>query len=247
MDDRLSIGLDLGGTQVRAALVRSGQVLRRLATPTDVTGGPDAVLGQFRQLVASICDGDEFAQVAAVGLAAPGPLDTVSGVVDLIPTLPRWEQFPIRERLRAEFDRPIVVENDAIAAVFGEWQHGAGVGLDHLVYVTVSTGIGGGVVVDGRLMHGHRGMAAHVGHFQVTPNGPLCSCGAHGCFEATASGTALVNRARAKADENPTGFLGHKAAERPVDGQDVAEGARAGDLDCVALLNEEADLSLIHI
>lgn len=241
VDDRPAIGLDLGGTQVRAALVRSGQVLRRVAAPTDVTGGPEAVLSQFRELVASICNADEFEDVAAVGLAAPGPLDTVSGVVEAIPTLPRWEQFPIRDRLRAEFDRPVVVENDAVAAAFGEWQHGAGVGLDHLVYVTVSTGIGGGVVVDGRLIHGRRGMAAHVGHFRIVPDGPRCSCGTLGCFEATASGTALDTRARARAKDNPTGFLGSRAAEKSADGHDVVEGARAGDPDCVALLNEEAD------
>nr|WP_064248173.1 ROK family protein [Rhizobium leguminosarum]OAP93760.1 hypothetical protein A4U53_23650 [Rhizobium leguminosarum] len=238
----LSIGFDLGGTQVRAALVDSGKVVSRAAAKTDVAGGPEGVMVQFRQLASEICGGSQLSNVQAVGISAPGPLDTETGVVDHIPTLPGWEQFPLRSRLSEAFGRLAIVENDGIAAAFGEWKHGAGQGLDHLVYVTVSTGIGGGVVVDGSLMHGHRGMGAHVGHFRMAPDGPVCSCGALGCFEAFAAGTALGKRAKKIAAENPRGYLGKLAATAPVETRHAVEGARGGDAECIALIEEEADL-----
>lgn len=214
-----ALGFDLGGTQVRAALVEGGQVLRRAALRTDVTGGPEAVMEQFLRLGESVAD---KAAPVAVGIAAPGPLDTVTGVVDHIPTLPGWESFALRDRLAHAFGLPAVVENDGIAAAQGEWRHGAGRGLAHLVYVTVSTGVGGGVVVDGRLLHGRRGMAGHVGHMRVAEDGPVCSCGRVGCFEALASGTAFGRRADG--------------------GAEAVARARQGDPAALSLLAEEARL-----
>ena len=252
MPGPFAIGFDLGGTQVRAALVRDGKVLARAAVATDLSG-PSAVMRQFLTLAGQVRGDVSPADISAIGVCAPGPLDTESGVVDHIPTLPGWDQFPIRQALSDLFDRPVVVENDGIAAAFGEWTHGAGRGFRHLVYATVSTGVGGGVVVDGRLMHGRRGMGAHIGHFQIAPNGPVCACGAAGCFEAVASGTALGRRARSVADASPDGFLGRRAARGEVTSMDVVEGARAGDRQCTLLMAEEADYlgagftGLIHI
>lgn len=252
MKDDFTIGLDLGGTQVRAALVRAGKVLARAAVRTDVSG-PDAVMRQFGALVAEVSQAAGDAPIRAVGMCAPGPLDTESGIIDHIPTLPGWEQFPLRDRLSAIFGLPAIVENDGIAAAFGEWQHGAARGLDHLVYVTVSTGIGGGVVVDGRLMHGARGMGGHVGHFTLVAEGPVCSCGRVGCFEAVAAGTAFGKRARAAAAANPDSYLGGIAEREKVEGRHAVEGARSGDAACLALVAEEADLlgsgfaSLLHL
>ena len=121
-----SLGFDLGGTQVRAALVLEGQIVRRAAMATDVAGGPLAVMAQFRALAGQVV-GSEVVQ--AVGLAAPGPLDTEAGIALEIPTLPWWDGFALRERLAATFGLPAVLENDGIAAAYGEWQHGAGRGL----------------------------------------------------------------------------------------------------------------------
>lgn len=233
-----ALGFDLGGTQVRAALVQDGAVVRREALWTDVSGGPDAVMCQFMDLASKVM-GDVVP--AAVGIAAPGPLDTVSGVVDHIPTLPGWDGFPLRDRVREAFGLPVVVENDGIAAAQGEWQHGAGRGLRHLVYVTVSTGVGGGVVMDGRLLHGRRGMGAHVGHFRMAQDGPTCSCGRSGCFEAFVAGTALGRRTRAQAKAEKSGHLG-QIKGREVESRDAVEGARQGDMGCLDLLAEEARL-----
>ena len=233
----VSLGFDLGGTQVRAALVRDGQIVRRAAMATDVAGGPLAVMAQFGAL-ADLVVGSEVVQ--AVGLAAPGPLDTEAGMALRIPTLPGWDGFAVRDRLAGAFGVPAVLENDGIAAAYGEWQHGAGRGLRHLVYVTVSTGIGGGVVVDGHLLHGRRGMAGHIGHMRVAEAGPVCSCGRVGCFEALAAGRALARRGQAVADGDPAGFLGQIAVGARVDAKHVAEGARLGEAACLALLREEA-------
>jgi glucokinase len=238
--DELAIGIDLGGTQVRAALVEGGRVLRRAAEATDVKGGPGAVVRQFKRLLAEICGADDLAKLAGVGIAAPGPLDSETGTILHIPTLPDWESFALGDTLKAEFGLPVVVENDGIAAAYGEWQYGAGRGLRHLVYVTVSTGIGGGVVVDGRLMHGWRGMGGHVGHFRMAPEGPVCACGATACFEAFASGTALGRRARRLAQDNPSSMLGQMAATGAVDARHLIDGARQGDPLCLKLLQDEA-------
>ena len=240
MSERLAIGIDLGGTQVRAALVRAGDVLVRVAQKTDVAGGPKGVLTQFRQMIAEVSGSAPSAALASVGVSAPGPLDTEAGTVLQIPTLPGWENFPLREVLAAELGVPVTVENDGIAAAYGEWKFGAGRGLRNLVFATVSTGIGGGVVIDGRLMHGRRGMAAHVGHFRLAQEGPRCACGAVACFEALAAGTALTLRAREAAAGN-RGYLAKIAAGRAVEAQDVVAGARAGDEVCLGLMAQEAE------
>jgi glucokinase len=247
------IGIDLGGTQVRAALVEGAHVLRRAKTKTHADGGPTAILKQFEQLISEICGPDDWKRLAGVGVSAPGPLDSKTGTILGIPTLPSWEDFALRDVLASNLRLPVVVENDGIAAAYGEWQYGAGISLDNLVYVTVSTGIGGGVVVDGRLMHGRRGMAGHVGHFKMSPDGPRCSCGAMGCFEAFASGTALGKRARETAHHYPASLLGRLSATESIEAHHVAEGARQDDPICLALLCEEANYlgvgftGLIHL
>lgn len=249
MSSRLAIGIDLGGTQVRAALVEDGRLLKRAAMPTDVAGGPQAVMQQFFELITQVCPREQWQNVAAVGVCAPGPLDSESGVVLHIPTLPGWDDFPLRETLRQELQRPVFLENDGIAAAYGEWKFGAGRGLQHMVYVTVSTGIGGGVVVDDRLMHGRRGMAAHVGHFRMSLTGARCSCGAVGCFEALASGSALGERGRANSKDS----VWLRQVQGTVGTRNIVEGARAGDEICQNLIAEQANLlgigftSLLHL
>ena len=160
MSSRLAIGIDLGGTQARVALVGDGKVLRRAAERTDVAGGPAAVLAQFERMIGEVCSKQEKTRLSGAGVSAPGPLDSETGTVLHIPTLPGWEDFPLRDVLGQKLGLPVIVENDGIAAVYGEWKFGAGRGLRHVVFVTVSTGVGGGALVDGRLLHGRRGMAA---------------------------------------------------------------------------------------
>jgi len=232
----LALGIDLGGTELRAGLfTREGALVARRQVATDARGGPDAVVGQMAALVASL---RTDATIVGIGVASPGPLDGDRGVVIFAPTLDGWHDVPLPAMLTERTGLPARLENDANAAALGEWRAGAGVGLRHMVYVTVSTGIGGGVIADGRLLRGRHGMAAELGHMAVTADPIPCVCGGHGCFEALASGSALGVAGRAK------GF---------ATARHVTEAARGGDTLALDLLRREAALlgrgfaSLLHL
>ena len=240
MQKPLAIGIDLGGTQLRVALVdRNGGIVSRASVATDVAGGPQRVIEQIRLLCGEIDVGGRRAEIAGVGVSTPGPLDSEAGTIIAISTLPGWEEFPIVAKLAGEFGLPVVLENDGIAAANGEWMFGAARDLQHFVYVTVSTGIGGGVVVDGRLLRGRRGMAGHVGHMIIAPEGPRCSCGALGCCEALASGSALARSGREAVSAQPSSLLAQPPADA-ITARDIVAAARQGDSFALTLLEREA-------
>ncbi|MDQ0456333.1 ROK family protein [Rhizobium paknamense] len=251
--ERIAVGIDLGGTRVRAALIsEAGRMLARAEEPTAATAGPERVLAQIRHLVDGLTSSLGPIPLMGIGVSAPGPIDTVSGIARDIPTLLGFSDFPLKSELQKRFDFPVTLENDGIAAAIGEWQFGAGKGRQHLVYVTVSTGIGGGVIADGRVLRGRKGMAGHVGHMSVMPDGALCPCGNRGCFEAYGSGTAFTQRARERAFscEEMT-LLGTGGST--IDSRSVFAAARAGDGLANSLIDEEAQIlgrgfvSLIHM
>ncbi|MDQ0474548.1 ROK family protein [Labrys wisconsinensis] len=235
---RLAIGLDLGGTQVRAALVdEGGYIQARAAVATAAAAGPEIVIDQLHWVAEAVSTGVPAADLAGIGVAAPGPLDTGTGTALGLPTLAGFVDLPLARLLAERFDRPVRLENDGIAAALGEWRFGAGRGHANLVYVTVSTGIGGGVVSDGRLLRGRRGMAGHVGHMTIMRDGAPCSCGHRGCWEAYGAGPAFARRAREQAARTPGTQLAG-----PIDARAVFEAAAAGDALAAALVAEEADI-----
>jgi glucokinase len=247
---QIAIGIDLGGTQVRAALVdERGSLVARREELTDANGGPDRILSQIRTLSDELLATVKPSDVVGIGVSAPGPIDTVSGIATSIPTLSGFVDFPLRAELQKRFPFPVSLEHDGIAAAIGEWTFGAGKGVDNLIYITVSTGIGGGVIADGRVLRGRKGMAAHIGHMSVAPDGELCPCGNRGCFEAYGSGTAFMRRARAAECSDTT--LGRPGED--IHSRDVFAAARAGDALANRLIDEEAEIlgrgftSLIHI
>ena len=181
------IAVDIGGTQVRVALFKDDRLQQRAALPTDVTGGPSGVMDQIDALIEQVVAKDDRKTITGIGLSLAGPIDTESAVVTRIPTLPGWDGLPVAQALSERTGFPARVENDGIAATLGEWRYGAGRGVSNIVYLTVSTGIGGGAVVDGRLLHGRKGIAGHLGHMRMAQEGPTCPCGTVGCFEALAS------------------------------------------------------------
>ena len=245
-------GVDLGGTKIAAGLLRwtpgrqgvGGPALpaeplalvARTRRPTPAREGPAAVLAAMAEAVRELCAqaGVEPSALAAAGVGAPGPLDAARGVVVRAPNL-GWHEVDVVGPLRAALGCPVFLENDANAAALGEWWAGAGRGARHFVYVTVSTGIGGGIVLDGRLYTGAHGAAGEVGHMVVAPGqGPVCGCGQRGCLEALASGTAIARRAQEALRAAPAGqgqMLLELAGQRPdgVDARVVAEAARRGD------------------
>jgi glucokinase len=222
----LAIGIDLGGTELRAAVVSAeGEVLAHVRTETAALDGPAAVIEQMADLVGQIAAGHD---IRGVGIGSPGPLDAEAGVVIHASTLRGWDDVPLAALASARFGMPVRLDNDANVAALAEWRFGAGRGLRHMVYVTVSTGIGGGVILDGKLMHGRGSMAGEIGHMTITEAPVLCTCGAFGCWEALAAGPALGQRATA------SGGWG------TVTARDVARLADAGDATARQLLAEEA-------
>ncbi|ADI14596.1 ROK family protein [Truepera radiovictrix] len=187
-----TLGLDLGGTKIAAAVVSRGEILSRTQLPTPRTGY-EAVLGALetaaRELLA------EHPEVERVGLGSPGPLDIAAGRVIFAPNIPGMEQAPVARDLSARLGLPVVLENDANAAGYAEHLYGAAQALESSIYVTISTGIGGGVFVGERVIRGVHGVAGEVGHMTLLPGGPLCGCGQHGCWEALAAGRAVARDA----------------------------------------------------
>ncbi len=236
-----ALAFDLGGTELRAAMVsRAGDVLSFLAVPTRAADGPRAVIGQMQALANEIEGQTPYIKPIGVGIGAPGPLDPVSGIVIAPPTLAGWHDVPLAEILREHFGMPVWLENDANAAALGEWRYGAGRGAASMVFATVSTGIGGGVIADGRILHGRRGLAAEIGHMTITNEGERCFCGAIGCFEAVASGTALGRRATAGTRPFDGSMMRAMSADGDVTGRHVVDAARRGDAQALDMLAIEA-------
>jgi glucokinase len=234
---RAALAVDLGGTALRVALVgEAGTLLARDAEPTLARDGPEAVIGQIVRLLRRMESRAEGCTIVGVGVGAPGPLDPGRGVVLRAPTLDGWSDVPLASILGTRLGRPVRLENDANAAALGEWMFGAGQGTRHIVFVTVSTGIGGGVIVDGRLLHGWRGMAAEIGHMAVSERDIPCPCGSTGCWEALASGTALARFANAAAMAAATGL----PRDGSISARDVVAAAAAGDPLASRLLDQEA-------
>lgn len=232
------LAIDLGGTELRGALVgEDGGFLATATTPTLAACGPDAVIAQIVEMAERLRVG---ASVARLGIAAPGPLDPGSGIVLAAPTLAFWRDVPLAVRLAETLHLKVVLENDANAACLGEWRFGAGRGRSSMVFATISTGIGGGVVVDGRLLHGFRGLAGEIGHMSVTQEGVACVCGGSGCWEAVASGSALSRAAAACVRSGASPLLARLAGGDEATGRHVEAAARQGDAACLSLLDAQA-------
>jgi glucokinase len=191
------IAVDLGGTNIRAALFspENPVILSRVSVPTEAHLGVEVVLDRIYRTILKVMPEDRTL-VCGVGIGAPGPVDPHRGLLIQGPNLPGWINIPIRDRLEERLKIPVRLGNDANLAALGEWQFGAGQGTNDLIYITISTGIGGGIICDGRLLVGVHGLAGEPGHITIVPDGPVCGCGGRGHLEAVASGPAIARRAR---------------------------------------------------
>ena len=232
--------IDLGGTKILSLVVDMlGEVHGVDERPTEAHRGPDAVLRRMvESLNAALREAGRGLTLEAVGVAAPGPIDFEQGIVVEAPNLPGWSNVPVAELVADMTGCPTVLENDANAAAWGEFTLGAGRGSRHLVYLTVSTGIGGGLVLDGRLYHGANGGAGEIGHIPLVDDGPPCGCGAHGHLEALASGTAIARRAGEVLARGGAPLLAGLAAGKPPSARLVAQAAAQGDADARAIMEE---------
>lgn len=189
------IAVDFGGTHLRAALVdESGQVVKHIKRRTQADQGPERVFTNLAGAIIDIAGRISGETLLGVGVAAPGPVDQVTGTIYSPPNLPGWGDVPLAQILSQRTRLPVVLGNDANLAALGEHTFGAGVGRSEMIYLTISTGIGGGIITHNHLLLGQRGLASELGHMLVVPDGPQCSCGLRGHLEALGSGPAIARR-----------------------------------------------------
>jgi glucokinase len=192
-----SIGVDLGGTNLRAAAIDSaGTILDKVAEPTQYAAGRDAIIRDIVAAIQKVRGRVKARGLKGVGIGMPGFIKVDTGIVMGSANLPGFEGFPVRDEIQKRLDTRIVLENDANAAALGEKWMGAGRDVNEMMLITLGTGIGGGIIIGGRVLHGQFGMAGEVGHMTVIPDGNPCGCGNNGCLEKHASATAIIAMAR---------------------------------------------------
>lgn len=237
---KFALAIDLGGTKIAAAVVREdGAIIAHATRPTDAQKGGDWVLNRVKEAVLEALDASRLhpERLAGVGMGTPGIVDAQRGVMlsDAV-NIPDWQGRDLKAELERVLSVPAFVDNDANAAALGELIFGAGKGVNHLVYVTLGTGVGGGVIVNGELIRGATFAAGEIGHIPVDPNGPRCGCGSYGCVEAFASGPAIATRAREYVRQGVTTKLQTMASPDEITAEHVASAAQQGDpLACFVL------------
>ncbi len=204
------LGIDLGGTKILSAAVdRQGKVICRDLTATPVASGPPGVIATINESARRAIRHNPN-DIKAVGLAVAGLVESANGIVHTSPNLPGWNDVSITLELASTFGKPVFTINDAHAAAIGELKYGAGRGCRHFIFITLSTGIGGGLVLDGNIYEGFSGFGGEIGHMVVDDDGPECGCGNRGCWEILASGKALEREARRRiASGEPTSILSY--------------------------------------
>ncbi len=235
MGDGEAIGIDVGGTKINAfRIARDGTILDRAHAPTPAEDS-DATLEAVIELARGLRTDD----VLAVGVGAAGLIDFAEGILRFAPNL-AWRELPIAARLRGALGLPVQVDNDGNAAAFGEYRFGAGRGYRHMLLVTVGTGIGGGIISEGRLFRGANGFASEIGHVIVEPDGPRCGCGNLGCWEQVAAGRAIDRLGRQAARDHEDSLLRDLSGGDPdaVTGSIVTEAAQRGDGPSIEVLKK---------
>jgi glucokinase len=244
MSESFALGVDIGGTKVAAGLVDTqGQIVKRARVPMVATGdaatGLAAVLAAIGELMPA-----SGQPVRGIGICSPGPLDPRTGVIVNPPNLPCWRNFPLAERVRAAYNIPVKVDNDANAAGLAEILWGAARGYRNVFYATVGTGIGSGIILDGKILHGRTGAAGEAGHMGIDMHGPKCGCGKRGCVEVLASGPAIGRRARQKLAANSKSLMLELAGGdmQAVNGEIVSRAAQRGDALAKEVIDETLDV-----
>ncbi|HVB08287.1 MAG TPA: ROK family protein [Candidatus Acidoferrales bacterium] len=248
------LGVDIGGTKVAAGMVTpQGKILSKVRVPMTCRGDAAEGLSAVERAIAEILEQEpkRRAAVAAIGISSPGPLDPRKGMIINPPNLPCWHNFPLTEKIQKAHRLPTKLDNDANAAALAEALWGAGRGYEFVFYATLGTGIGTGVILNGRIYHGRTGAAAEGGHVSIDYHGPKCACGKLGCIEALAAGPAVAKRARERLAGGGPGRekLLALAGENPeaVTAEMVGAAWRAGDKLAASILRETADFLAVWL
>jgi glucokinase-like ROK family protein len=226
------VGIDMGATHLGIVLTDySAHVLEEIEHPFLVTDGPNRCLTQIDSHLAELLGqaNININQISAIGMGVPGPIVTETGEVSSPPIMPGWDGFPIRNHLEELWQVPVMIGNDAELGALGEWAYGAGRGENNLVYIKVGTGVGAGLLLDGQIYRGATGFAGEIGHVTIEENGPLCTCGNHGCLEAMAGGYAIARKAREAIEAGRRTQLSAISPDN-IHAVNVAAAAQRGDL-----------------
>lgn len=240
---RYVLGYDVGGTKVVAVLATTdAEVLQESRLEDWSSGDWRADLERLREQGNALLEqtGLAVTDLSAIGLSVPGPLNPQTGIVFDAPNLDGWVDVPVADAMTEAFETPARIENDANAAALAEWRFGAGRGEPDLIYLTVSTGLGAGLVLDGKVRQGHQGQAGEIGHMQIVPDGRPCHCGLRGCLETYVGGRALANRIREEIAQGRSTQILELAGGNPADinAQHWVQGIRAGDAYALELQTE---------
>ena len=237
MNKNCVVGIDLGGTKISGALADlNGEVLSQFTVPTNAVEGEKAVLDRIIHVIDTVIKeaNKKVVNVKAIGIGSPGPLDSKKGIILTTPNLP-FENFNLVQPIEDKFNVPTYLDNDANVAAIGEFMLGEGKGTENMVYVTVSTGIGGGAILNGKIYRGHSSNALEIGHTTIIENGPRCNCGNYGCAEVLASGTAIGRQAKeAAASDRETSLKNYEN----VTSYEVFKEAEKGDKVSIEILDK---------
>lgn len=242
------IGIDLGGTNVRAgALTQDGQLLYWQDSPIEAARGPEIGLQTIINLTYKVAT-QVGLPISALGIGSTGPLDRQRGCIQNPYTLPGWENVDIVNPLHEKFDVPVTLENDADAAALGESWAGSGRGVKRMYMVTIGTGVGTSLILDGHIYRGLNDEHPEGGHIVIDPSGPECYCGARGCWESLVSGPAITRFARESEKVNTSAFLRNiPGGLEKIDTAAVFDGARAGDTFCQEIVDRTAEYIAIGL
>jgi glucokinase-like ROK family protein len=229
----LIAAIDIGATSIDVALTTLGsEILAHRDEPADVRFGPQSVLRRVNELIFELLEerGASPRDILAIGVGVPGPVEQPSGLLTVPPIMPGWDRFPIRDFFVGEYAAPVFVDNDVNVMAVGEHWGGVGKGVDDMIFVKIGTGIGGGIIIGGRLHRGIQGCAGDLGHISVDPDGPTCTCGNRGCLEAMAAAPAMVLEAEKCIREgNSTVLVDVLREQGEITAKDIGEAVRRGD------------------
>ena len=241
--DKVALGIDLGGTRLDAGIMNSsGNLIARIRCQTEAQKGPKSVIDKIKFVIKSLIE-QQVSQkhdIAGIGIGVPGFIDADNGKIITLTNLAGWDDMPLSDIIKNTFKLPVKIDNDANAAAYGEYLFGSGRDTNNFFYMTVSTGIGGGMIISGKPYHGANYGAAEIGHIVIDINGEKCNCGNYGCFEAMASGTAMANFAKKHIGMGEISIINKLTSNGHIKAEHIFDAAKKGDNLANKLIDKEA-------
>lgn len=242
----LIAGVDLGATSVDVALTTlAGEILGHRSESADIKHGPRVILNRIKEVLSELLSEQSAnaRELLSIGIGVPGPVEQATGVLRSPPIMPGWDRFPIRGFFAGDYAAPVFVDNDVNIMTLGEHRAGVGKGVNNLLFVKVGTGIGCGIITDGRIYRGTQGSAGDIGHIVVDPEGPICTCGNRGCLEAMAGAPAIVLKAERRVREGLSPALSGALERRgELRVEEIGEAAGAGDYEALSIIRHSGSL-----